>query len=227
MCWNNKHGCVSRIVGWGAGCAGLEKGFPALCEKWKWGGSFRRPILGPFLSAECKCQLRPDTLFYCVKTGKRSLNYLQINCLLPLSVPWGPIRECVWKSWVSGLPLHPLSGIPSHLPPPTRMPGQNHLWLPFLMTNFNALIRKHLRVHSSQTPYGAQYKICLFSWRQRLRKGQHFEYQLLFPHWVKNKFTVLQKRRQCFKEWRVFFFLYLAKLRGKDVLCENKAEFYF
>lgn len=40
-----------------------------------------------FLLPECKCQLGPNTLFYCVKTGKRSLNYLQINCLLPLSVP--------------------------------------------------------------------------------------------------------------------------------------------
>lgn len=74
------------------------------------------PFQALFFLPECKCQLRPDTFFYCVKTGKRSLNYLQINCCLPLSVPWGPIRECVWKSWESAyhfthfpgpLPAHP------------------------------------------------------------------------------------------------------------------------
>lgn len=41
----------------------------------------------PFFQPECTGQLSPGTLFYCAKSGKRSLNYPQINCLLPLSAP--------------------------------------------------------------------------------------------------------------------------------------------
>jgi hypothetical protein len=93
-----------------------EVGFPALCEKWKRGGSFGGPIQVLFSLQECKCQLRPNTLFYCVKSGKRSLNYLQINCLLPLPAPGGPIRACVWKSWESA--YHFIHSLKSFLPTP-------------------------------------------------------------------------------------------------------------
>lgn len=186
MCWNNNYGCVPGAEGWGGGGGGRPgKGVSQLCvRRWKWGGSFSSPFWALFFLPESKCQLRPATLFHCVKTGKRSLNYLQINCLLPLSAPWGPIRECA---------LHPLSGIPSRRPPPIHALSQHHLWLPFLMTNFNALIRKHLCVHSSQTPYGAQYEIGFIFMKQSLRKGQHVEDRLLSPLWVKNKFALVPR----------------------------------
>lgn len=106
---------------WSWGWGRHERGFPALCETWKWGGSFSRPILGAFLPARKKCQMRPDTLVYCVKKGKRSLNYLQINCLLPLSVPRGPIRECVSKSWESASHFtHARGSLPTDPLPDTR-----------------------------------------------------------------------------------------------------------
>lgn len=79
---------------WGKGKA--RKGVSQLCVRSENEVAALADQFGTLFSLlECKCQLRPDTLFYCVKTGKRSLNYLQINCLLPLSVPSGPIRECV------------------------------------------------------------------------------------------------------------------------------------
>jgi hypothetical protein len=150
---HNKHGCTS-----GSGSVGAReprKGAPQLCLRKGKTAALPWPIPALFFQPECKCQLSPSTLLYCAKSGKRSLNYLQINCLLPLSAPWGPIRACALAELGISLALHPLSGIPSQPPPPRQALSQSHLRLPFLMTNFNALIRKHPRVHSSQTPYGA------------------------------------------------------------------------
>ena len=79
------------------------------------------------------------------------------------------------------LPLHPRSGIPSHPPPPGHAPSQSHLWLSFLMTNLNALIRKHLRVHSSQTPYGAQHEICFIFMKAKPEERAVFWIAIVVP----------------------------------------------
>lgn len=145
----------------GAGAGGRTRGVSQLCvRRENEVAALADPFWALFFLPECKCQLRPDTLVYCVKKGKRSLNYLQINCLLPLSVPQGP--ESVFQKAGSQPPTSPTLRDPFPLTP-SQTRAQSHLRLPFLMTNLNALIRKHLRVHSSQTPYGAQYEICSFS----------------------------------------------------------------
>lgn len=116
MCWNNKHGHQHL----GLGEAG--RGVSQLCvRRENEAAALADPFRALFVLPECKYQLRPGILVYCVKTGKRSLNYLQINCLLPLSVPRGPIRACAWKSWASASHfLHAPGSLPTHPLPDTR-----------------------------------------------------------------------------------------------------------
>ena len=106
----------------GAGAGGHTRGVSQLCvRRENEVAALADPFWALFFLPECKCQLRPDTLVYCVKKGKRSLNYLQINCLLPLSVPRGPIRECVSKSWESASHFtHAQGSLPTDPLPDTR-----------------------------------------------------------------------------------------------------------
>lgn len=163
---------------WGPG-----KGCPSLCEEWKWGGSFSRLIEGPFLLGRVQAPAEAPTLCFIVWRQERDLLIIfKLTASCHYLFPEGQSERVFGKAKCQ--PTTSPTPLLHHFPttPPCQTPAQpNHLWLPFLMTNFNALIRKHLHVHSSQTPYGARDKICFIFMKAKPWEREVFWIPIVVP----------------------------------------------